>query len=65
MPGGGGYGDAAARDPAKVQKDVRNELVSREAAERDYKVVINDDLSVDEVATAAIRPDATLRKIAS
>ncbi len=65
MPGGGGYGDAAARDPAKVQKDVRNQLISREAAERDYKVVINDDLTVDEVATAALRPNATLRKIAS
>ena len=55
MPGGGGFGDPARRDPAAVQKDVRDELISRAAAERDYKVVLRDDLTVDEAATRALR----------
>ena len=55
MPGGGGYGDPAERDPGQVEADVRNQLVSREAAERDYKVVLHDDLSIDQQATAALR----------
>ena len=36
MPGGGGLGDPAARDPAAIEKDVRRGLVSPEAAARDY-----------------------------
>ena len=36
MPGGGGLGDPAARDPAAVEKDVRRGLVSPEAAGRSY-----------------------------
>ena len=36
MPGGGGLGDPAARDPAAVEKDVRRGLVSPEAATGDY-----------------------------
>lgn len=55
MPGGGGYGDPAERDPGQVEADVRNQLVSREAAERDYKVVLHDDLTIDQQATAALR----------
>ena len=38
MPGGGGYGDPKAREPERVREDVRNGLVSAEAAERDYGV---------------------------
>ena len=51
MPGGGGFGDPRARDPERVRDDVLNELVSREAAERDYGVVLTDDGAVDEAAT--------------
>ena len=36
LPGGGGIGDPSERDPAQVAEDVRNGLVSKEAAERDY-----------------------------
>ena len=36
MPGGGGYGDPSLRDPSQVKTDVLNELVSPQAAERDY-----------------------------
>lgn len=58
MPGGGGYGDPASRDAALVQQDVKYQLVTREAAEQHYKVVLRDDLSVDEEATAARRSGA-------
>ena len=40
MAGAGGWGDPMQRDPEAVLKDVREEKVSREAAERDYGVVI-------------------------
>jgi N-methylhydantoinase B len=51
MPGGGGYGNPLERDPQRVRDDVLNELVSREAAERDYGVVLSADGAVDEQAT--------------
>jgi N-methylhydantoinase B len=35
-PGGGGYGDPAARDPAAVAEDVREGYISRVAAMRCY-----------------------------
>jgi len=54
-PGGGGFGDPAARDPALVARDVRLGYVSREAARRDYKVVLGDDLAPDLAATAKAR----------
>jgi N-methylhydantoinase B len=40
-PGGGGYGDPLERDPDAVLRDVMNELVSVEAAEREYGVAID------------------------
>ena len=39
------------RDAERVRDDVSNELVSREAAERDYGVVLTADGAVDEQAT--------------
>jgi len=36
MPGGGGLGDPMARAPERLAEDVRNGLVSAEAAKRDY-----------------------------
>jgi N-methylhydantoinase B len=38
MPGGGGMGPAAERDPAQVRRDVRLGYLSAEAAKRDYGV---------------------------
>ena len=35
-PGGGGYGDPAARDPGAVAEDVREGYISRAAATRCY-----------------------------
>jgi N-methylhydantoinase B len=54
--GAGGWGDPLERPPAEVAADVRRELISLEAAERDYGVVIRDDM-VDEQATANL-PEA-------
>lgn len=52
--GGGGCGDPPERDPAKVAFDVDAGLVTREGALR-YGVVLAEDLSVDEPATAKLR----------
>ena len=60
-PGGGGHGDPLAREPERVLADVREGAVSREAAEREYGVVLEqrDPSSwvVDEAATARRRAD--------
>ena len=56
VAGAGGWGDPLERDPAMVLRDVRNELVSRDAAHADYGVVLLErPLAVDEPATAALR----------
>jgi N-methylhydantoinase B len=36
LPGGGGFGDPRDRDPERIAEDVREGLVSRSAARRDY-----------------------------
>jgi N-methylhydantoinase B len=54
-PGGGGFGDPAAREPDRVARDVRLGYVSREAALRDYKVALQADGVVDANATAKAR----------
>jgi N-methylhydantoinase B len=53
--GGGGWGDPLARSAADVASDVRNEVISRESALRDYGIVLTDDLELDEAATASAR----------
>ena len=53
-PGGGGFGDPFEREPERVLADVREGYVSREAAEKDYGVVVGetqDGLAIDAVAT--------------
>jgi len=54
-PGGGGWGDPFSRAPELVSRDVRDGVLSAEAAARDYGVVVNPDLSVDEARTAEAR----------
>ena len=36
MPGGGGYGSPANRDPALIQRDLDNRFVTAERAHSDY-----------------------------
>jgi len=56
LGGGGGWGDPFERDPAAVLEDVLDEYVSPGGARRDYGVVIDEDeMKVDEEATAALR----------
>jgi N-methylhydantoinase B len=53
--GGGGYGDAFDRQVEAVARDVRLGYVSREKAAEDYGVMINDDGTLDERVTKALR----------
>ena len=52
---GGGWGDPLDRDPAMVQWDDIEELVSEKAAREAYGVVLNKDQSIDGAATDALR----------
>lgn len=59
-PGGGGFGDPRTREPARVLRDVRDGIVSREAAQRDYAVVLDaDGYAVDATRTEALRKAKT------
>jgi N-methylhydantoinase B len=62
--GGGGWGDPLERDVEAVVRDVRWGKVSREAAERDYGVVLTgDDLDAVEVDVSAT--EATRSRLAA
>jgi len=55
-PGGGGYGDAHARDPARVLEDVRRGYYSPEQAKSLFAVVLTaDPLEINADATAILR----------
>ena len=54
--GGGGYGPAAEREPARVLRDVLEGKVSRERARDVYRVAVDPRAAVvDVAATAALR----------
>ncbi len=58
--GGGGWGDPFDRDPGLVRRDVLWGKVSREAARRDYGVVVagtDDEPLVDHPATLSLREE--------
>ncbi len=55
--GGGGWGNPLEREPERVRHDVREELISREAAERLYGVVLDADLTLNAAATTRLRED--------
>ena len=54
LPGGGGFGDPAQRDPEAVLSDVRQGIVTEDEAARLYQVTIRDG-AVDAAATARLR----------
>jgi len=61
-PGGGGFGDPHARDPASVLSDVRERYVSAEDAARRYGVALareNGVWTIDEAATKKLRAAKT------
>jgi len=53
--GGGGWGDPFARDPESVREDVLDGYVSREAAHKEYGVILTDALEIDWPATKTAR----------
>lgn len=57
--GGGGWGKAHERDPEQVRVDVRDEILSREAALETFGVVLSADVDpvLDAEATAARRAE--------
>ncbi len=56
LAGGGGWGDPLERPPEAVARDVLNELLSPEGAERDYGVILSPDgRTADAAATARRR----------
>ncbi|MGE3784287.1 MAG: hydantoinase B/oxoprolinase family protein, partial [Alphaproteobacteria bacterium] len=57
LPGGGGFGNPAERDPEQVAADVADGLYTREAAERDYRVALTEEGAVDRERTALLRRD--------
>ena len=63
LAGGGGWGDPLERDPAKVLRDVRNELLSPEKARADHGVVLDTTRwTVDDAATARLREEIRRRR---
>jgi N-methylhydantoinase B len=55
FPGGGGYGEATSRDPARVAEDVINGFVTVAAARDLYRVALTPDGAVDADATRRLR----------
>lgn len=55
VAGAGGWGDPLEREPAAVARDVRNDIISRQAALADYGVVLAEGFKADEAATEAER----------
>jgi len=61
---GGGYGDPLERDPALVQKDVANSIVSLAKAREIYGVVLQESgLHVDHEATRQLRAKMKRKEI--
>src|SRR3954447_22827685 len=55
LPGGGGFGSPAERDPDQVAADVADGLYTLDVAKTDYRVALSSDGSVDREATARLR----------
>ena len=59
MPGGGGLGDPAERDPASVAADAALGYVSLVEAQETYKVALDADFSVNVAETGRLRGEGT------
>ena len=55
LPGGGGFGDPATRDPRLVMQDLADDLISKEVAQTIYKIALDRNGRLDQDATAAAR----------
>ncbi|EIF30493.1 N-methylhydantoinase B/acetone carboxylase, alpha subunit [Burkholderia sp. Ch1-1] len=54
-PAGGGFGDPLERELAAIESDLRREMLSAEAATRDYGVAFALDGSIDRSGTETLR----------
>ena len=57
LPGGAGYGDPFTRDTGRVLEDVRDGLISAEAAKRDYGVKILTEGELDADGSNILRAE--------
>jgi N-methylhydantoinase B len=57
LPGSGGFGPPTERPAEMVRWDVLNGKVSLQSAREHYGVVLNEDMTVDEGATASFRAE--------
>ncbi|MFO1157757.1 MAG: hydantoinase B/oxoprolinase family protein [Reyranellaceae bacterium] len=64
-PGGGGLGDPLTRPADSVRADVAAGYCSAAEARAAYGVVLRQDLSIDETATAALRQRGPLGSLAA
>ena len=55
LPGGGGFGDPAARDADQVALDVADGLIDAATARAAYRVALDAAGKVDREATARLR----------
>ena len=63
LAGAGGWGDPLERDPAKVLKDVRNELLSPAKAKEDYGVIVDTTTwTIDAAASERARGEIRRRR---
>ena len=63
LAGAGGWGDPLEREPGRVLKDVRNEMVGIKAASDVYGVIIDpESWRVDEAATGKRRAELRARR---
>ena len=61
-PGGGGFGDPLARDIALVEADLNTGLISRDAAERIYGVVIANERQILDRPVYRLDPQGTRQR---
>jgi N-methylhydantoinase B len=57
LPGSGGYGSPVERDPGAVRWDVINGKISMASAQKDYRVVFDEEMRVDIAATETLRKE--------
>jgi N-methylhydantoinase B len=55
LPGSGGYGDPRERSPELVRWDVLNGKISLKSAREDYLIAFNEDLTINQKKTKAMR----------
>jgi N-methylhydantoinase B len=58
LPGGGGFFSPLERDPELVRQDAQGGYVSLEAAKKEYRVILTEDLEIDWEETQRLRQKA-------